>query len=113
AEAFRALAVNVTLSPAAPGRGRIVQVTSSQPGEGKSTVISNLAVGLGKAGASVLVVDLDLRKPVQHRILRLRRAPGYADLIVRGDGPKQAQAALQHQEEFGVNFLAAGTKLPD
>lgn len=113
AEAFRGLAVNVSLSPAAPKRGRIVQVTSSQPSEGKSTVISNLAVALAKGGARVLVVDLDLRKPVQHRIWGLRRTPGHADLIARGDGPKQALASLQRQEAFGVDLLAAGTKLPD
>jgi capsular exopolysaccharide synthesis family protein len=97
----------------AAGRGRIVQVTSSQPAEGKSTVISNLAVALSKAGASVLVVDLDLRKPVQHRVWGMRRSPGYADLVAKGEGPKQAVAALQKRKDFDINVLTAGTKLPD
>jgi capsular exopolysaccharide synthesis family protein len=113
AEAFRALAVNVTLTPAAPGRGRIVQITSSQPSEGKSTVISNLGVALSKAGANVLLVDLDLRKPVQHRLWQLRRSPGYSDLIAKGGGPKRAHAVLQRNADFDVEVLAAGTKLPD
>jgi tyrosine-protein kinase Etk/Wzc len=113
AEAFRAMAVNVSLMPAGPGRGRIVQVTSSQPAEGKSTIISNLAVALSKAGASVLVVDLDLRKPVQHRVWGMRRSPGYADLIAKGEGPKQAVACLQKKKEFDIDVLTAGTKLPD
>lgn len=113
AEAFRALAVNVTLTPAAPGRGRIVQVTSSQPAEGKSTVVSNLAVALSKAGANVLIVDLDLRKPVQHRVWGLRRSPGYSDLIAKGGGPRRARSVVQRDKASDVDLLAAGTRLPD
>lgn len=113
AEAFRAIAVNVSLMPTAQDRGRIVQVTSSQPSEGKSTIISNLAVALSKAGASVLVVDLDLRKPVQHRVWGMRRSPGYADLVAKGEGPRQAVQALQKRKDFDIDVLTAGTKLPD
>ena len=112
-EAFRALAVNVSLAPAPEGRARIVQVTSSQPGEGKSTVVANLGVALAKSGAKVLVVDLDLRKPVQHRIWRARRAPGYADLIAGANALEERNSNLQKIEEFGVNVLTAGTRLPD
>ncbi|MCA9653409.1 MAG: AAA family ATPase [Myxococcales bacterium] len=113
AEAFRALAVSVSLIPAVPGRGRLVQVTSSQPGEGKSTVISNLAISLAKAGARVLVIDLDLRKPVQHRYWGFPRAPGYSDLLARGSGPAKANDMLRSSEAWGVSVLTAGTKLPD
>jgi capsular exopolysaccharide synthesis family protein len=113
AESFRALAVNVSLVPGVPGRGRIVQVTSAQPAEGKSTIISNLAVALSSTGARVLIVDLDLRKPVQHRAWGMRRGPGYSDLAAGGGGPKRARAVLQHDKSFNVDVLAAGTKLPD
>lgn len=113
AEAFRALAVSVSLLPAIPGRARLVQVTSSQPGEGKSTVLSNLAVSLAKAGARVLVIDLDLRKPVQHRVWGVPRAPGYSDLLAQGRGPSHAHDMLRSAEPWGVDVLTAGTKLPD
>lgn len=112
AEAFRALCVSVTLAPKAPGRGRIVQITSSQPGEGKSTVISNLAVALRKSGAKVLVVDLDLRKPVQHRQWKVARAPGYADLVAAGGGIETMHKMVQHSDTE-VDVLPAGSKLPD
>jgi capsular exopolysaccharide synthesis family protein len=113
AEAFRALAASVSLMPAVAGRGRIVQVTSSQPGEGKSTVIANLAVALSKAGARVLLIDLDLRRPVQHRGFAVRRGPGYADLIAKAGGPAQVQELLQPAKIAELQLLTAGSKLPD
>ncbi len=113
AEAFRALAASVSLMPAVAGRGRIVQVTSSQPGEGKSTVIANLAVALSKAGARVLLIDLDLRRPVQHRGFGVRRGPGYADLIAKAGGPAQVQGLLQPAKIADLQLLTAGSKLPD
>lgn len=113
AEAFRALAVSVSFAPAAPNRGRIVQVTSSQPGEGKSTVLSNLAIAISKAGGKVLVVDLDLRKPVQHRAWGLHRSPGYSDLLTQGGGPKRGRSLMQRSKHWDVDILTAGSKLPD
>jgi len=113
AEAFRALAASICLVPAIDGRGRIIQVTSSQPGEGKSTVIANLAVALGRAGNRVLLIDLDLRRPVQHRTLGVWRAPGYADLFAQGGGPEQLDTMIQAIDGENVKVLAAGSKLPD
>ena len=112
AEAFRALCVSVALAPAR-GRGRVIQVTSSQPGEGKSTVASNLAVSLRKTGATVLLVDLDLRKPVQHRQWKLMRAPGYADLIAEGGGVDSANRMTQHVAKWDLDLVTAGSRLPD
>ncbi|MBK8716812.1 MAG: AAA family ATPase [Nannocystaceae bacterium] len=113
AEAFRALCVSVTLAPGAPGRGRVVQITSSQPGEGKSTVIANLAVALRKSGARVLVVDLDLRKPVQHRQWKQLRAPGYSDLVAAAGGDDAGRKLVHTTTPWEVDVLCAGSKLPD
>lgn len=112
AEAFRALCVSVSLSPAR-GRGRVIQVTSSQPGEGKSTVVSNLAISLRKTGATVLVVDLDLRKPVQHRQWKLLRAPGYADLVAEGGGAEPSRRMTQRVDAWDLDVVSAGSRLPD
>jgi len=113
AESFRALAVNISLVPLVAGRGRVVQITSSQPSEGKSTVASNTAIALASSSARVLLIDLDLRKPIQHRTWGMRRAPGYGDLVVQSGGPKQAHALLQRDDAHGVDVLTAGLRLPD
>jgi capsular exopolysaccharide synthesis family protein len=62
AEAFRILRTNLSFGIAAHG-ARVVTVTSSVPGEGKSTTIANLAIAFAAAGKRVVLVDLDLRKP--------------------------------------------------
>ncbi len=111
-EAFRALSVALYLSPRGAG-GQVVVVTSSQPGEGKSTVLSNLAVALTRANKRVLLVDLDLRKPVQHRIWGLTRAPGYSDLLSHSDEAERLGEHLQTIEGFQTDVLTAGTKLAD
>jgi polysaccharide biosynthesis transport protein len=68
-EPYRALLANVQFLEV--GRPmRVIQVTSSLPGEGKTTTATNLAVVLAQTGVSVLVVDADLRKP------RVQRAFG-------------------------------------
>lgn len=113
-EAFRALGVSVSLLPANGDLGRIVMVTSSQPGEGKSTVASNLAVALARTDKKVLVIDLDLRKPVQHRVWGVPRAPGYSDLIGQGGNADDlSKVAHAHVAGTKTTVLSAGTRLPD
>lgn len=70
AEAFRALRTNVQFSKA-DGELRTIMVTSPAPAEGKSTVLANIAVSMAQADKKVLILDCDLRKPVQHHAFRL------------------------------------------
>lgn len=113
ADAFRALAANLRLGLAVTGRGRIIQITSCQPGEGKSTVAANVAIALAGSGGRVLLMDLDLRKPVQHRTWGLRRVPGFADVAAQSQDFEHVLARLQHVAEHGFDVLTAGTILPD
>lgn len=112
-EAFRALCVSLSLTPVREeGRGRIILMTSSFAGEGKSTVGANVAVSLARSGSKVLLIDLDLRRPVQHRIWKIRRSPGYADLMADAS-ELDAAAAATECEKWGVDVIPAGTRLPD
>jgi capsular exopolysaccharide synthesis family protein len=108
AEAFRTLRTNVEFAQVGDKPIRVIQVTSSEASEGKSTVISNLAVALSKAGHRVLIVDLDLRRPVQHRIWAVPRAPGISDHLA-------GRGALGVREANGwqVDVVPAGNEPPE
>lgn len=77
AEAYRILRTSINLMPHTNG-GRVVGITSSGPGEGKSTTVLNMGVAFAQQGKKVLLVDADLRKPVLGERLRLpdAAAPG-------------------------------------
>jgi capsular exopolysaccharide synthesis family protein len=80
AEAYRVLRTN--LHYANPDRPlKRILVTSTAPGEGKSTTLANLAVILSQADRSVVVVDSDLRRPVIHKIFRQRAEPGLTSFL--------------------------------
>jgi capsular exopolysaccharide synthesis family protein len=108
AESFRTLRTNVEFAQVGETRLQVLQVTSSEASEGKSTVLSNLAVALAKAGHSVLVVDLDLRRPVQHRIWSLPRTPGISDHLVG-----RARIALRRSDQWEISAVTAGNEPPE
>jgi capsular exopolysaccharide synthesis family protein len=56
-------------------------VTSAKPGEGKSTVASNLAIIFAQSGKKVLLIDADLRRPVLYKYFKVSVAPGLSDFL--------------------------------
>ena len=60
----------------------MVVVTSSGPGEGKTIVASNLAIGFAYAGQRVLLVDGDLRRPRVHEVFAYEQEPGLSNVLV-------------------------------
>jgi polysaccharide biosynthesis transport protein len=81
-EAFRTLGSSVMLE--AVGRKKVLRsivVTSSQPGEGKTTVSVNLAIALAQQGSHVILVDADLRRPSVHRALGFRNIRGLSGYL--------------------------------
>jgi polysaccharide biosynthesis transport protein len=80
AESFRMLQTNLQFLNADSSLRSIV-MTSSQPGEGKSTVAANLALAAAELGKRVLLVDGDMRKPTQHQIWRRSNSNGLSSLL--------------------------------
>jgi non-specific protein-tyrosine kinase len=74
-EAYRNLRTNVQFL-GIERKIRTIQVTSTRPGEGKTTTAANLAVVLSQAGSSVVLVDADLRKPDMHRVFAIDGSNG-------------------------------------
>jgi capsular exopolysaccharide synthesis family protein len=67
AEAYRVVRTSMLLS-AAGAPPKTILVTSGQAGEGKTTTVVNTAISLAQLGASVLIIDCDLRRPTAHKI---------------------------------------------
>ena len=80
AEAYRSLRTNLLFSQT--GTQQVILVTSSTVKEGKSTIAANLSVVIAQQGARVLLIDADLRKPMQHHTFGLQRAPGLSEALL-------------------------------
>ena len=81
AEAYRSLRTSIQFA-GLDHKCRTVVVTSSSPGEGKSTTVANFGVVSAQAGSRVLVVDSDLRRPTLHRIFGLGNARGLSTALL-------------------------------
>lgn len=83
AEAYRTLRASIRFAdPDHPCRS--IVVTSSRPGEGKSTTVANFGVVLAQTGSRVCLVDADLRRPTLHRIFGLGNARGLTTALLEG-----------------------------
>jgi len=90
---------------ATPSPAKTMLITSSVSGEGKSTVAVSLACMLAFAGRRVVIVDADLRRPNVHRMMRLPKSPGLAEVIA---GEKELEEVLQVDSASGAYVLTAG-----
>ena len=107
-EAYRTLRTNLQFAKI-NSELRTIMFTSSGPAEGKSTTIANVAVALAQSGRSIILVDCDLRKPVQHRIFG-KRNKGVTNILV-DDSP--AETFLQDTEIDNLRILPSGPIPPN
>ena len=90
---------------------RLLAITSSIPGEGKSTVATNLAISMAREGKRVLLVDADLRLPSQHKQFKdLIAVPGLVEVLT---GAVAASDAVQSTGVERLSVLTAGTPPAD
>ncbi len=104
AEAIRGLRTAVYFSTRNQDR-RVLQVTSPAAGDGKTTLISNLAVSLAQAGKRVLLVDCDLRRPRVHEVFSLDNSIGLADVLM---SKAEVSEAWQTSEVTNLSILPSG-----
>jgi capsular exopolysaccharide synthesis family protein len=80
-ESYRSLRTNISYA-SADKKIKSLLVSSPQPGEGKSTTTANLAIAFAQLRRKTLLVDADLRKPVQHNVFDQDRGPGLSEYLV-------------------------------
>ena len=81
-EAYRSLRTSLLYtSNNTKNKCQVILVSSSGPGEGKTTTIANLAITYANLGKKVLLVDSDLRKPVVHKVFKLDKTPGLTSFL--------------------------------
>ena len=89
---------------------RIIMVTSPIPSEMKSMVVANLGIVLAQAGHKVIIVDANLRQPVQHVIFQIPNRHGLAELLY---SPKlEFDGHLQKTEVGNLQVLTVGALPP-
>lgn len=109
AEAFRALRTNVQFLSIADGPETFV-VSSSGPGEGKTTTSANLALALAETGLKVALVDCDLRKPRIADYMGLEGAVGLTEVLI---GHAELSDVLQQWGTAELYVLPAGRIPPN
>lgn len=103
AESYRTLRTNIQYSSFDKPIKSIV-ITSSEPGEGKSTTSSNLALSFAQEGKKVILIDCDLRKPVLHKEFQISNSRGLSEFLI--GNVEFSKVVYKH--ESGLHVLPSG-----
>ncbi len=106
AESFRTLrtAIHFGLTR---DEAKVIAVTSPSPGDGKSTVASNLAIVMAQADQRVLLIDADMRKPKQHEIFKATTELGLSSAL--GER-RPVEECIQHTEVETLDIMPCGSR---
>ena len=109
AEQFRTIRTNIKFS--VPDTDlKTILVTSSTPGEGKSTTAANLGVVFAQEGKKVLIVDADMRKPTLHHTFGIFNTVGLSTILSRQN---EFNCAIQETPIVGLYVLTSGPIPPN
>ncbi|MHC4438248.1 MAG: GumC family protein [Planctomycetota bacterium] len=111
AETYRTMRTAVLFS-ASKARSRTILVTSPEAADGKSTVVSNLAIAMAQAGQKTLVLEADFRKPMQSKIFGVNHNnnKGLASVLA---GTYELEEVINKTCVSGLDLLTCGPDVPN
>lgn len=109
AEAFRALRTGLHFS-AVSKKKQVLLISSTFPGEGKSTISANLSCILAQTGSRVIVIDCDLRRSTLHDKFFLTKEPGLTNLLA---GDTTLEQVIKQTPSPNLDFISAGVTPPN
>jgi capsular exopolysaccharide synthesis family protein len=104
AESYRTVRTAVYFGQA-NGMAKTLLITSPAPGDGKTTLASNLAIAMAQAGNKILLLDADFRKPTQHKIFELNKRSGLSSVLA---GEARLDEVIQPTAISGLDVLPCG-----
>jgi succinoglycan biosynthesis transport protein ExoP len=104
AEAYRTIRTSIYFGVPA-GSVKTLLVTSPAPGDGKTTLASNLAIAMAQAGNRILLLDADFRRPMQHRVFEIEQKQGLSNVLA---GEIPIEQAIHHSRVNGLDVLPVG-----
>lgn len=106
AEAYGMLRTSLLLAPRdAP---KTLLVTSSLPGEGKTTTAINTALVLARTGANVLIIDADMRHPQLHSVFKIENTSGVSTILSTEMKDTEMSGMIEQDEQSGLYLLPSG-----
>ena len=107
-EIYRTLRTNIQFMNK---KMKTLLITSSTPGEGKSTIAANLAITFAQAGKKVIIVDADMRKGRQYSIFEIAMKPGLSNYLASDN--ESIDKFIQTTDEENLYVMASGSIPPN
>lgn len=108
-ESYKAMRTNIIFSLSTSDK-KVFAVSSANPGDGKSTTSANLAIALSQLSNKVLLIDADMRKPVQHKIFKTKNNTGLSSVL--GKMNKTSECIKDSVME-NLSVMTAGPQPPN
>ena len=106
-EAYRGVRAQLFVRTQDKGH-QVIQITSPNPGDGKSTLAANLAISIAQAGKKVILIDCDFRKPRVHTLFSIPKPE--LGLATVTDGAAELSTAIRRSPVEGLDLLPCGPR---
>lgn len=108
-ESYKAMRNNIVFALSTSEK-KIFAVTSAEPGDGKSTTSANIAITLAQASYKVLLIDADMRKPIQHKFFKIKNQNGLSSVIGK---MKTLNESIHKNVTENLDIISSGPKPPN